>query len=193
MKSHRIAIQTLVFLAATAVLPAPALASSLLSGYGGPGQGNQAVLGSALLNGPKGRGGSGGSGGSGSAPSGTAQQAGGSGETSTSTPQGTTTTTERGSSVPAGKGAPGGEGGSTKSAKGNTGASGSSRPAAGHSSAVAHASFYPASERIAASAQGSTIPGSDIVYIILGAAILVSLGLLTRRAGDDSRRESANR
>ena len=37
----------------------PALASSLLSGYGGPGQGNQAILGSALLNGPRGGGGSG--------------------------------------------------------------------------------------------------------------------------------------
>jgi hypothetical protein len=36
-----------------------ALASSLLSGYGGPGQGSQAILGSALLNGPRGGGGSG--------------------------------------------------------------------------------------------------------------------------------------
>ncbi len=190
MKSHRIVIQTLVFLAATVALPAPALASSLLSGYGGPGQGNQAVLGSALLNGPKGRGGSGSSGGSGSASSSTSGQTAASSESSTSTSQGATTTTEQGSSAPAGKGSAGGQGGSAKS-NGTTRTSGKSRRPASESSAVSHASFYPAAERIPPSAQGSTIPGSDIFYIILGAAILVSLGLLTRRAGGDSRREGA--
>ncbi len=193
MKSHRIVIQTLVFLAATAALPVPALASSLLSGYGGPGQGNQAVLGSALLNGPKGRGGSGGSGGSGSAPSGSAGQTSASSET-TSTSQGatSTSTTEQTTSAPAGKGSAGGQGGSSKG-NATAPASGKSRHAASQSSAVSHASFYPAAERIPASTQGSTIPGSDILYIVLGAAILVSLGLLTRRAGADGRRESASR
>ena len=33
--------------------PASALASPLLSGYGGPGQGSQVILGSALVNGPR--------------------------------------------------------------------------------------------------------------------------------------------
>jgi len=42
--------------------PTGALASPLLSGYGGPGQGSQAILGAALLNGPSGGGGSSGSG-----------------------------------------------------------------------------------------------------------------------------------
>jgi hypothetical protein len=41
----------------------PASANPLLSGYGGPGQGSQAILGSALLGGPGGGGGSGGAGG----------------------------------------------------------------------------------------------------------------------------------
>jgi hypothetical protein len=41
-----------------------ALGSSLLSGYGGPGQGSQALLGSAMLNGGGGGGGGGGEGGS---------------------------------------------------------------------------------------------------------------------------------
>jgi hypothetical protein len=49
--------------AAVAAAPSTAAASPLLSGYGGPGQGNQAILGSALLNGPGG-GSSGGSSGS---------------------------------------------------------------------------------------------------------------------------------
>ena len=78
----------------------------------------------------------------------------------------------------------------TKS-NGNTRSGAKSRRAASESSAVGDASFYPAAERIPPGAQGSTIPRSDIVYIILGAAILVSLGLLTRRAGGDSRREGA--
>jgi hypothetical protein len=42
--------------------PTGAVASPLLSGYGGPGQGPQAILGSTLLNGPSGGGGSSGSG-----------------------------------------------------------------------------------------------------------------------------------
>jgi hypothetical protein len=44
---------------AAACLPAGAQANPLLSGYGGPGQGNQAILGAALLNGRGGGGGSG--------------------------------------------------------------------------------------------------------------------------------------
>ncbi len=48
-----------------------ALAGSLLSGYGGPGQGNQALLGSALLNRPGGGSGSNGSGSNGASTSGT--------------------------------------------------------------------------------------------------------------------------
>jgi hypothetical protein len=51
-------------LALAAAMPAAAVASSLLSGYGGPGQGNQAILGAALVNGPRGGGGSGSSSGS---------------------------------------------------------------------------------------------------------------------------------
>jgi hypothetical protein len=46
-------------LSASLALPRVAHAGPLLSGYGGPGQGNQAILGSALLGGSKGGGGSG--------------------------------------------------------------------------------------------------------------------------------------
>jgi hypothetical protein len=68
MKSHR-KITSIIALAVTLSVfaPASAPASSLLSGYGGPGQGAQAILGSALLNGPSGRGGGGSGGGGGSA------------------------------------------------------------------------------------------------------------------------------
>ena len=60
-----------MFALCCAVVPASANAGSLLSGYGGPGQGNQAILGSTLLNGP-----SAGSGG-GSGPAGGASAVGG--------------------------------------------------------------------------------------------------------------------
>jgi hypothetical protein len=75
MTSHRFSFKLLtlplVFAAVLAVAPAGALAGTLLSGYGSPGGGAQALLGSALINGapPGGSGSSGGgsSGGGGSA------------------------------------------------------------------------------------------------------------------------------
>jgi hypothetical protein len=68
MKSYR-KLTPIIALAVTLSVfaPASAPASSLLSGYGGPGQGAQAILGSALLNGPSGRGGGGSAGGGGAA------------------------------------------------------------------------------------------------------------------------------
>lgn len=48
------------------IAPACAGAGSLLSGYGGPGEGNQEILGAALLGGPTGGGGGAGTGGGGS-------------------------------------------------------------------------------------------------------------------------------
>jgi hypothetical protein len=58
MKSRRKIIPiTALAVTLSALAPASAPASSLLSGYGGPGQGTQAILGSTLLNGPSGGGG----------------------------------------------------------------------------------------------------------------------------------------
>jgi hypothetical protein len=70
MKSNR-KITPIIALAVTlsAFAPSSAPASSLLSGYGGPGQGAQAILGSTLLKGPSGGAGGGSAGG---APTGTA-------------------------------------------------------------------------------------------------------------------------
>jgi hypothetical protein len=73
MKIHRKIIPIAALgLALAALTPASAPAGSLLSGYGGPGQGTQAILGSTLLNGPSNGGGGGGagSGSSGAAPGG---------------------------------------------------------------------------------------------------------------------------
>jgi hypothetical protein len=63
MTSHRTISSTLTLLAVLAtVAPSSAFAGPLLSGYGGPGEGNQAILGSTLIGGAGG--GSGSSGGS---------------------------------------------------------------------------------------------------------------------------------
>ena len=82
MKTDRITIRTAALalvaaLAVSAAAPLVAHAGPLLSGYGGPGQGNQAILGSTLLGGPGG-GASGGGGAGGSqeaAPTGAAARA----------------------------------------------------------------------------------------------------------------------
>ena len=61
MRSHRRTITVTLIGLSALVTPAIAQAGSLLSGYGGPGQGNQAILGAALLNTPSGGAGGGGS------------------------------------------------------------------------------------------------------------------------------------
>jgi hypothetical protein len=177
MKRHRTIICIGGLLVAfSASMPAAASASSLLSGYGGPGQGNQAILGSALLNSPKG----GGGGSAGTSDSSTSLAAEPSERSSGSA------NTETGSGA---QPAPRGSGGSGKeSSSGARGSSkgGAQRKGRGRSRtgqpAVA-ASFYPASERVPASQQGTALglSGDDLLYIVLGAAALAFVGVLTRR------------
>ncbi|HTA15475.1 MAG TPA: hypothetical protein VK781_11525 [Solirubrobacteraceae bacterium] len=85
--SRKIRIGSALALAGALFIAAPATAlagSPLLSGYGGPGAGEQAIVGAALLNGPHGGSGSGGSGssGSGSSSGGSVGSTGGGGESS---------------------------------------------------------------------------------------------------------------
>src|SRR3984893_14298799 len=62
MTPHRTIIPIAALLMAlSAAMPSAAPAKSLLSGYGGPRPGSQAILGAMLLNGPSGGGGSSGS------------------------------------------------------------------------------------------------------------------------------------
>ena len=65
MRSRRIIASAVICIAGLlAAMPAAASAGSLLSGYGGPGEGSQVILGASLVNGPRGGGGSPGGGGS---------------------------------------------------------------------------------------------------------------------------------
>ena len=183
MNFQRITLYFTGLLAASAMLATPSavLASSLLSGYGGPGQGNQAVLGSALVNGPKSGGGAGRSRGSSGA------------KVAESEIEGTgyrdVPNEESSSQAPRG---PGGKAG--RSADAGSGPSKSSRPArraagarstqtAPKSAAPQVQTFYPAAEHVPAGSQGVALglSGADVVYVLLAFAVLVLLGFFTRR------------
>jgi hypothetical protein len=175
MTSHRrIVLTGLIVVAITAAPPALAMAGSLLSGYGGPGQGSQAILGSALLGG--GSGGDGGSSGGGPSGGGTAGsgQVGSSGSfhSSGSSPQtGSAITSIRGVSGNGTRGAPGASG---------------RRGTAGVRASDAGANTYPAvsAERAYLAGAGSGMLGlsvDDLLYVLLALVALVLTGVLTRR------------
>jgi hypothetical protein len=163
MTSRRMitSILTVLVVAAPAAVPALATAGSLLSGYGGPGQGNQAILGSALLNGPSGGGGGGGSAGAGgSAGSGTLA----------------VTSSPVTSSRPQGSRARHGHAAAGHHASGQ-GAPGATTPGVTGS--------YPLSAGLARAVSGDSgtlgLSGADLLYILLALAALALTGLATRQ------------
>ncbi|HEX4436036.1 MAG TPA: hypothetical protein VH061_04500 [Solirubrobacteraceae bacterium] len=138
------------------VLPAGADASStLLSGYGGPGEGNQAIIGSTLIGG-------GGKGGSGSGTGGSSQVLAGSNSIEASAPSAS------------GSGSPHAKGGSrTRKGSGSSGghASGAGLPAYTPSAATTHDDG------------GSTLglTGGDLLYVVLALGVLALTAVLTMR------------
>jgi hypothetical protein len=153
-----------------AALPVAAPASPLLSGYGGPGQGNQAILGSALLNGPR----SGGGGGSGAAGGSSTT---GASRVATPTSQGKNAASTLSAAPRASKHDTGGGAG-----RGAASAEGSAQGRASELSSGA-SSVYPASDRGGAAQQSGTLglSGEDFVYIIVGLGVLALTGVLTKR------------
>jgi hypothetical protein len=152
-----------------AFAPSVAPANSLLSGYGGPGQGNQAILGSALVNTPKGGGGGGAAGGGGEASS--SQPA----ESSSSQPAGSASSRTGG----AGKPASGGHAKRrpTASTRGDRGTKAGT--------ARGDSVIYPAASREVATGGSRTLglSGADFAYIILALGVLALTGFLTMRLG----------
>jgi hypothetical protein len=148
--------------------PTLAAGSSLLSGYGGPGQGSQAIIGSTLVGGA-GAGGAGGSAGGGADGSSNSPHDG-------EQPAGTT-----GSSS---GGAAGAHGDSARKSAG--GSSGSRQTGAGHAS-PAGVGTYPAVPAEQASDTGVSraetlgLSGGDLLYILLALAVLAFTGVLTRK------------
>jgi hypothetical protein len=160
MRSRRMIRRIIALMAAlAAAAPAAASANPLLSGYGGPGQGSQAILGATLLNGPSSGGGSGSSSGGGSI-----------GPPGSSTGAGTTRTTDGHAS---------GHSSSTNAAAGGTRADSAATKASG-------AAPRPYSGGVVSSTalRGSGSLGlssTDVVYIILALGVLGFTSVLTKQ------------
>jgi hypothetical protein len=149
-----------------ALTPTAAQASSLLSGYGGPGQGNQAILGAALLNGPSGGGGGGGSTGGGSSGGGSSSS-----EATNLAAPATPASPQRSpsSSRHGGSGAAGKHGlratGAANARRAESGAAGAYNVSAGGGSANPLLG----------------LSREDLVYVVLALGVLMFTGVLTRR------------
>ncbi len=175
MTSHRRIVLTGAIAAALMIgTPTLAAASPLLSGYGGPGQGSQQILGAALLGGGSG-GASGGGGSTGGKPGGSS---------------GSSRYGERSAeSESSGTGAPGANvtkgGGGT--APRHAGGGSSSRGTGAGEASGAGASAYPAAPAEQASvatpvgAQTLGLSGDDLLLVVLALAALAFTGFLTRQ------------
>ena len=158
---HQRIISIVAFVALLlALLPSAAFANSLLSGYGGPGEGNQAILGSALLNAPKGGGGGGASAGQSSSSQPT--------ETSATQTGGSSGTSKQGSSTRR-----------TAHARSGKHATAGGKTSGSTTSSV----IYPASSREVTTGGSRTLglSGADLAYIILALGVLALTGFLTLR------------
>jgi hypothetical protein len=175
MTRHQIIASTTALLAALSVAaPVAAQANPLLSGYGGPGQGNQAILGSALL-----KGGGGGSGGP-SIPSG---------------PSAAGSSSSGASVAAAVRGAAGSAALTGARGQGSKASSGASPSASGPSHrrkaertavggpVAAHRGQSPGrpSQPIREGAEYLGLSGGDLLYMLLVLAVLACTGVLTRR------------
>jgi hypothetical protein len=169
MSRHRLTtiVALSVLAACCAWVPAAGASSTLLSGYGGPGQGNQAILGSTLIGGGGSSGGSGGS------------------ATGQGTPAPPASIEAATSSSAAAKGAAGGSGShprNTNTTSGKT--SGHGSPAASPAGAE---TIAPIRDVHSVSAPALGLGGKDIALIVLAFAVLALTAfvtvLLTRRDG----------
>jgi hypothetical protein len=170
MTRHRTIILISGCLVALGAAPSDAaLASSLLSGYGGPGQGNQAILGSALLNRP----------GGGSGPSG----GGSSGESSSlaSSAGSSATSSQVAGSSPVGSSA--GTGVASRGSSSRAPATPRGSQAVRSGSAPTIADVYAAAERgrRAPSTPAFGLSWADLLLIVLAVCVLGLIGLLSLR------------
>lgn len=189
MTCHRtISLKPAIIVVVLTILAAPssALANSLLSGYGGPGEGNQAILGSALV------GGAGGGGGSSSGSSGS-----GSGGSAEST--GSSTAPATGAGLASGgreaESAGSSRGGATSNAGEKSGdgqaagrASGSrARSGWGGKTSGGGARAYPVlprddvSQTASGGSQALGLSTADFLYVLLVLGVLWATGVTTRR------------
>jgi hypothetical protein len=162
MRRRRMITPTIACLVVlSAVISAPAQASSLLSGYGSPGQGSQVILGSSLING----GSSGGSSGGG---------------------QSSTTGTVATGTGQAG-GAPGSVASKHAATRGGAGRHAGVHVRGASGSGAQPASSSAALAREAGASEALGLSGRDVLYILLGFAALIFIAVITRRMARSTR------
>ena len=171
MSIHRRATLSTIAVAALALFgPAAAGANSLLSGYGGPGQGTQAILGSGLINGGGGGGGSGRSSGGGS-----------------SSPVVSRATPAVKSPVIAGR---------SKTTSSRRRRSAGAKPGGspvGRIPATSAEGAYPAesgSQTVSGASDPLGVSGADLLYILVAAGALLLTGMLTRQLTQTAQKPS---
>jgi hypothetical protein len=145
------------FVALSLAAATAAQASPLLSGYGGPGQGNQVILGSTLIGGP------------------------GGGSTTGGPPSANANASESNAALPASASGPGspqtGSGGSHHRAT----ATGSLQVGASSLAGQLYNRSYRPLERTAGSSGPFGLSAAEIAYIVAAVAALAFTGVLTRR------------
>jgi len=160
MNAQRTITAIVALLSLGGIAPTAAPASSLLSGYGGPGQGSQAIIGSTLVNGRSGGGGS-------------------SASPATSAAAPSVTASDRATT------APNPEPAAPVAAHANSNRAAPSARAVkrGGKRARAAASPYTVAQREGARASGSVagFSAADLLYTLLAVGVLTATMLLTRR------------
>ena len=149
-------------------LPAFARANPLLSGYGAPGQGSQALLGSTLA-GPRG-GGSGGSGGSSGAPAPPIEQAPSAAAAATGESKAGQGGSER--HAPAG---------TSRSASSQSGASGADTGGSAPAPGAAVPPNVALARKSSVHTDAAGLSGGDLALIALAIGVIFATGLLTAR------------
>jgi hypothetical protein len=181
MTSHRTTPLTLTLLAVLVIYaPSSALANSLLSGYGGPGEGNQAILGSALV------GGAGGAGGGGSSNGSSGSSGGSTGSNGSSSGAATGGGAAAGVSGAASAGSSNGgssTGGGSRSATGRTSRARaySGRASGGAARAYPLSSRDQTSQSTSGGSEGLGLSAADLGYVLLALGTLGATGFVTRR------------
>lgn len=178
----KLTISSLLTLCLSAALPVAATASSLLSGYGGPGQGSQEIIGAGLVNGGSHGGGSRGGGSGGGSSSAAGPVAAATSDTGTGTTSGAATSLRP---------RPG-----KRAAKANRttrvkGKAGSVTPGG----SKAYTALSPSAAVHAAPGGGGALglSGANLLYMALVLGALIFTGLLTRRLVGPARRVGTGR
>ncbi len=180
MRRNRITLGTLALLVLLAAFAPAALAGGpLLSGYGGPGAGAQAIIGGTLLNRPTGGSGGGSGGNAGGSSSSSSSVSSSSSSSSSSVADASPVASGGG---PATSGSSGGPASSATPQHGDRGAAAGRGTSAGRAGTYSSQSHPEAPVVASASAaESSWLTGGDLLALVLAAGVLALVAVATVR------------